>query len=379
MAESEIDVRVYDKAFNRVKWVGDPLTVVATPRHNQQPSGSLIVSEAAVSTPALLAEGARVVIRHQDEIVLGGPCQLVSCQGRIDARRFTVQVQDDWRLLRRVLGWPVPGSALTAQTSEYHVLTGPAETVVKQLVQANVTRLGLPVTVAPDLGRGSTITVRSRMDALSDVLFPLVDQAGIGVTVRQADGGLRVDCYTPAQFPLVLSEAAGTVAGMSWSRRPPEMTRVVVGGPGDGPDRVFRLRVNAALEAAWGDVIEGFVDARDIKADDPNRNALMDARGDQALAAAGLRYGLSVELLETSIFRYGGSGVRVGDQVQMEVMAGAPPVTDVLREATLTCSRDSGVARWSPTVGDRTDDPNKNLARGLGAAFNAIRTMQRRP
>lgn len=378
--DSDIEIRVYSKTFERLGWVGDPIAVTATARHNQQPSGQLIVSERAVSTPRLLEPGARVVIRHQGEIVLGGPCRLVSCQGRLGARTFTMQVQDDWRLLRRILAWPVPGSAINSQTSEYDVRTGPAETVLKQLVQANVTRLGLPVTVAPTLGRGSTITVRSRMDTPADVLFPLVDQAGIGVTVRQSGAGLLLDCYTPSTFPLRLSEAAGTVAGMSWSRQPAEMTRVVVGGPGEGTARIYRTRVNAALEAAWGDKIEGYVDARDIKDDDPNRNALMDARGDAALAEVGLRYGLSVELLESSIFGYGGAnGVRVGDAVQIETQPGATPITDVLREATLAWSKEKGVPKWSPVVGSRTDDNDKKLATALGRAIAALRKLQKGP
>src|SRR3546814_16261390 len=100
---------------------------------------------------------------------------------------------------------------------------------------------------------------------------------------------------------------------MSWSRRPPEMTRVVVAGPGEGTARIYRSRVNAALETTWGDVIEGSIDARDIKIDDPNRDSLMDARGDAALADAGLQYGLSVQLLASSIFRYGGTGVHLGE------------------------------------------------------------------
>ncbi|GAB2613521.1 Gp37-like protein [Pseudactinotalea suaedae] len=373
----EIDIRVYSKTFERLGWVGDPLSVTATPRHNQQPSGQLVVSEAAVSTPLLLEPGARVVIRHRDEVVLSGPCRLVSCEGRIGARKYTIQVQDDWRLLQRMLGWQVPGSGLGSQTSEYDVRTGPAETVVKQLVAANSSRLGLPVTVVPTQGRGATITVQSRMDRLNDVLFPLVDQAGIGVTVRQSGAGLRVDCYTPAVFPLNLSEAAGTVAGMSWSRRPPEMTRVVVGGPGEGTARVFRSRVSSTLETAWGDVIEGYIDARDIKADDPNRNALMDARGDAALAEAGLKYGLSVQLLETSIFRYGGTGVHVGDLVQIEPQPGAAPITDVLREATLSWSKDNAVPRWTPVVGDRSDDNDKKLATVLGRAIASLRRLQK--
>src|SRR5690606_12693345 len=138
---------------------------------------------------------------------------------------------DDWRLLRNVLGWPSPDRALDAQDQVTHrTITGAAETVVKTLVAENaITRLGLPVTCATDQARGDTITVDARFAPLADVLFPAVEQAGLGVVVYQEGAGLVVDVVAPGEHPRVLSEASGAVQSWSLAASSPGATRVVVG------------------------------------------------------------------------------------------------------------------------------------------------------
>jgi hypothetical protein len=211
------------------------------------------------------------------------------------------------------------------------------------------------------------------MHPLADRLLPVIDQAGVGVTVRHVGDELVVDCYEPAVWPITLSAEAGTLTGGSWSRTAPEMTRVVVGGPGDGVDRVYRTYANTALEAEWGDLVEGFVDARDIKADDPAFEALMAARGQEALAAAAAKTGLSLQLSETETFRYGGAGVHVGDVVTAEVAPGVE-FTDVLREAVVSHSATDGV-RALPQVGERPDD-DKATARAIAGVARSVRDLR---
>ena len=375
MSAREVEVTVYDKAFNRVGWIGDPLVLTATPRHNQQPTASITLA-GNNSKIALLAEpGARCVIRYRDEHMVGGMVRLQTAEGVGGNRRLTFQVSDDWRLLSRVLLWPVPGSAITSQGgSEYHTVTGPAETVVKTLLGAAITRLGLPVTVAPDLGRGDTITVKARMDKPVDVLYPLVDQAGIGVTVRQVGSGLVLDCYEPTTWPINLSVSGGTIVDGSWSYRAPEVTRVVGGFDGDGTARNFRAQADSAVEGEWGDLVEDFVDARDLKVADAGFTAAANARMQAHIAANRAAAGLSLSLAETSIFRYGGSGVHVGDILTAELAPGVT-TTDVLREATLTLSKDG--TQITPVVGERRDDPDYTLGRAVAALASKLRKTTR--
>lgn len=373
----DVEVLVYDKAFGSRQWIGDPIYVTATPRHNQQPTATIALAADDPKVALLSSTGARCVIRYRDEHMVGGPVRLRRGQGISGQGVRLFDVADDWRLTSRVLLWQVPGSAITAQSaSEYHIVTGPAETVVKTLLGAAITRMGLPVTVATDLGRGATISVQARMSTPVDVLYPLADQAGIGITVRQVGAGLVLDCYEPADTPITLSEKGGTLTELDWSISAPEVTRVVAGFDGEGTARHFRTRVDAALEAALGDVIEVFVDARDLKHDDPGFEAAATARMQAAIAAGSAKAGLSVSLAETSRFRYGGAnGVHVGDPLTVP-MVGGPGITDVLREATLTWSKDG--TRVTPVIGDRRDDPDMTFARAVASVARAQRTQQTR-
>src|SRR6185312_7835189 len=128
----------------------------------------------------------------------------INSSGPSRASRVTLTLEDDQRILWNILGWPNPGGSITQQGAidKYDKRSGAAETVFKGFVQANaVTRLGLPVVVLPDRGRGSNLTIYSRMHSLADRLLPAIDGAGIGFTVdQQLVNGvpkLVVDCYTP--------------------------------------------------------------------------------------------------------------------------------------------------------------------------------------
>lgn len=372
--EPPFTITVYGKNQNTKGTVGDPLSVVATPRHNQQPTAALTVAADHPRFGDLLAPGARVQIKYHGEHLVGGMVRMREMAGPTKTATATFQVSDDWRLLTRMLGWPVPGAALTAQTSEYDVRTGPAETVTKGLIAANAVRLGIPLTVAPDYGRGATITVQSRFHPLADRLFPAVDQAGIGITVRRAGSSFLLDCYTPRVYPSVLTEASGVVQDWKWTHADPAAMRVVVGGKGEGTARVFTPVVDTARTAEYGDVIEVFKDATDTDTDTERV-----ARGQEVLAETGPKYGLAVTLAETATFRYnpaGGAGVRVGDRVRLEVGPGVI-VEDVLREATLAWSVDKGLT-VTPVVGERTDDPNRTFARAVAALAKGFRDIRAR-
>lgn len=375
MMDDLFHVTVYDKSRQRVGWCNAPISQMWTPRHNQQGTGNLVVPGDVDAAALLSLEGARVVVQYQDEHLMSGPVRLIEGRGPRAERELTFQVQDDFRLLSRILGWPVPTAAISGQgAAEYRVLSGPAETVAKTLIRENANRVNAPVDIAPDQGRGGNVRLQIRMQPIADILLPLVDQAGVGITVRQVGGRFLVDCYEPQAWPLTLSEASGTIADLEFSRTPPSMTRVVVGGPGEGVERIFRQRINAEAEALYGDVIEGFVDARDVKDDDPDRLALMDARGDEALAEAAAKVGLSLTLSETDVFRYGGPlGVHVGDALTIELSPGVV-ITDVLRAATLGLSANGPVA--TPQVGERTDDPMKALVQAVGRTARDVRAMK---
>jgi hypothetical protein len=363
-------ITVYDRAFHRQGWVADYEQIAVTPRHNATGTASFSVKASHPRLPALMADGARVTIDYHGGQIMSGP--LWASQGQLPstpASTITFTVEDDLRLLGQVLGWPVPGAGIAAQSAAaYDVRSGPAETVLKAYVQANaVTRLGLPLTVAASAGRGPVVTAQARMDKLADLLLPLADTAGLGVRVRQSGAGLVLDCYTPAVRSRVLTEQSGVLGTGQWSRTGPSATDVVIGGQGEATARTFRLTRSVPLAAAWGTRVEVFRDANDISA-----AADLDARAAQTLAEGAPGAGIALQLAETDTFRYGRSLV-VGDVVTVQVAAGLT-VTDVVRSATLTHSADDGLTVL-PQVGDEsaTAEPNALLARGLARVATAVR------
>ncbi|MCC5781371.1 hypothetical protein CRM73_00110 [Kocuria sp. CCUG 69068] len=374
-------IAVYDKHLTRRGWIGDPISVHFTPVHNGQGQVQLTVASDHPRVPDLMTPGARLVVTYAGTETISGPVRGLSGEGPERAGQITVTVQDDIRLLWRVLGWAAPTRAVTAQGDDgaYWRATGAAETVLKAAVRVNaVDRLALPVRLAPDLGRGAVIPggVSLRFHPLADRVLTQVEQAGLGVSVVQ-DGpaqqgtGVVLDVYQPKIYPRALTEAGGTLVDWKWNQDPPEATRVVAGGAGEGTARAFITATDTGRETEWGDVIEVFRDARDAET-----AATLAARAQETLTEGAPTSGLALTLAETGTFRYGGPhGVRVGDTVTIRLANGVE-LTDVLRQATITWDQD-GLA-VVPSVGDRTDDPSAQLAKAIGRLAGTVRELARR-
>jgi Siphovirus ReqiPepy6 Gp37-like protein len=377
-------ITIYDKAFGFLGWIGNPTSLSITVRWNGVSTASITIPAEHSQTVHMQTPGTRVVIEHdvnwdQGEgaasdwrHLMSGPVGVYTASSEPKRRgTFTFPVSDDWRILQNTLGWPVPGSVIGSQSgSEYDTRTGAAETVAKAFITANlVTRLGRPVTVEATHGWGSTITVASRMDRLADKLFPLVEQAGVGILVRQSGSGLLVTARQPVTHAKVLTEESGAVRQWSLAKSGPDATRVVIGGPNEGTARTFRLVTDATAEGDWGDVIEGYHEATDV-----STNPLLDARGTAFLAENAAKTGLNLELADTPGLRYA-RDLLVGDVVTLDV--GGVLITETVQEATLGWDPKDGVT-VKPTVGGWDGNPGKKFGRLVAAiAKNVGRTTRR--
>jgi hypothetical protein len=370
MQKNPFTLRVYDKNFNFQGFIGDPRTVVATPRFNVAGTLRVDLPGTHEQLANMSADGARVVCHYYDELLISGPVTSIVGTGPLATSVIAFYVDDDFRILDNTLGWPLPTAAVTSQTVENYKASGPAETVFKNLVTANCkTRLGMPVTVAASSGRGSSIDVSLRFDSIADKMFPVMDNAGVGCKVYQSGSGLIVDCYTPKTFPFVLSEDSGIVQNWAWTSSAPTATRTVVGGQGEGTARVFTLMVSTdGREAAVGYPVEKFTDARDA-----DTATLLTSRGQAALDEGVSKSGFSLTLAETDNFRYGGDGVHVGDMVTVDI--GAATRTDILREATLSFTSDKGLS-ITPTVGEIQDSPDRQVANFLKSLRKGIAQLR---
>jgi prefoldin subunit 5 len=259
-------ITVFDKSLVRQAIISTPLDLRCIPRFNAVGTCNFSMALDHPALGTLMSAGSRAVIDYFGEQTLSGMVMPRSINGPTISGSATFIVEDDFSILRQVLGWPVPTSVITNQTAkEKYVLTGPAETVLKTLVLANVaTRLGNNVTCAPDLGRGDVITLEIRMEPLFDKLLPLVEDAGLGISVTQGATSLVVDVYEPTTYLPLLSEESGIVQDWSWTNTPPSATDVIVGGRGEKAAREFRRFTDDTAAALWGRRTEVFIDASDV-------------------------------------------------------------------------------------------------------------------
>jgi hypothetical protein len=258
-------ISVYDK--NRVFQctIGNPKDLEVTLRWNQVSTLTMTVPLTHKRVPELLADGARVVVLFKGEHLISGPVTADELDTDGKTGTYRISEEDDFRVLKEILGWQVPGAAISAQgTAEYRTYTGNAEGIVKVAVTENgVTRLGISgLTVAATLSRGATVPggVAFRMHPIFDRLFPAVEAAGLGVTVQQTGTDLVLDVHEPATFPNTLSVKGRTLKQVAMTRTRPTASRVVTGGSGEGKARYFRNLTSTTRETAYGMRAETFVD-----------------------------------------------------------------------------------------------------------------------
>lgn len=384
--QSPFKIEIFDGACGFRGTVGNPLALVPTPRFNAQSTASMTLSSKHEMNEELQQPGCRYRISYLGAHLTSGWVSLLSAKGPQSGASVTYELKDDYCLIGDLLAWPKPSAAggtandkLAAQTDEYRIITGPAESVLKTVVAENRARVGgLPLTIAPNLNRGGTITVKWRMDPIDEPLMPLFTAAGVGVTVKQVGAGLVLDCYTPSVYPTTLTEASGVVQDYEYTAAAPEATRFIIGGRGEGVARKFRQVVDAPREAAWARRVERFRDATDVE-QNATENANLDARGVIALAESGRRAGISLRLNQTPDFHYdptGADGFRVGDVVTIEVTPGFT-ITETLTEATLSWTADNGVT-VTPLVGQDAG-VERRLINTIERVDEAIRrTLSRR-
>lgn len=357
MSESPFRIDVYDKSFAWLGELDDPQSVTVTPRHNAQPTAQLTLASDNRFADVLEESGTRVVIQYDPdpEQTFSGVVNDFRSEGApgfVDGTA-TVQVRGDYGILWDALGWADPSvgsdsdGPLPSQAAQvYDTRSGPAETVLKGVVQANlIDRLGLPIMCAPDQGRGASISCKWRMHPIGDRLFPAWNNSGLGISVTQQGSGLVLDVYEPGAYPLTLTPDSGIVTAWSYGWSMPEATRTVAGGAGERLAREFSQSVGTDSETEWKWIRETFADARDVDAGDAA--TLLDRALQQRLEGRS-KAGLSLTLDEAPSFKYG-RDVRVGDTIT-ETLSGRER-THPLIECTISWSVDDGLT-VAPAVGD---------------------------
>lgn len=378
--ENPFTLMVYDRDFAFQGYIGNPINLAVTPRFNETGTATVEMDLNHRLAPAILDDGSRLVVYKDGLFVLSGRIFQKNAEGPAVKGKLTFYVKSDFRMTHQVLGWPLPLSALADQGNGTYNITGNAEGAIKTLVTQNmVTRLGLPVTVATDLGRGATIPagVDIRFHPLYEKAFPAIELAGLGVTFEQHDGTIVMDVFDPPVYPFTLTEESGILQWWSWSAVDAAATRVIAECSGEATDsKLYAQAISTDLETAYNDAVEVHrlgSNGGGSEETDAERLVKLAADAQEGLDEAAPRAGFAVRLSETGTFRYGQNGLVVGALVTISV--GGVTRTDYLREVTMTYSRDRGV-EVTPIVGDIRDNPDRLIAGFLARLKKSINDLK---
>ena len=274
-------------------------------------------------------------------------------------------------LLANRLVYRDPTVAWSAQTAGTTTITDKAETVIKQLVQANIvdaaeTDRRVPnFVVADDLAQGGTVTYQivikdaATTDAvtvtsgqtLMDMVRAVAAQSNIGVRIDLIDGQLVFDTYIPRDLSqrVVFSEAVGSLRGFNLTDSSPTGNAVLMQtGATSG---AFVTAAGLGASDPWRRV-ETFSDQSSTTDADQitqaQTEALAQGAGPTRLAVTGVdlprvRFGADAA---------GVQGYREGDIVAVDIRDGVT-YSDVVSAVQLTAdaSQQSYVETVTPTIG----------------------------
>lgn len=333
---------------------------------NVIPTATFVLDDDDPALPAVVANGARATVMFRGVERCRGLIRETPGTGPVG--RVTAHVVGDLRKLWEWQGRPDPSAAVNAQTQAYRTYTGPSETVFKNALAENFARLGVPWTVAPSLGRGSATRAELRFHPLADKVLDALTADNLIVTLDYVGAGVVVDVREASTVPGVFTVASGVPDEFTFTRKGPTATRIIVGGRGEGVEREFAEVRDAALEADWNDIIEGFVDARNT---DEGSDITVD--GQEALAQGRPTSGLTTTLNETDRFRYGTTYTE-GDLVHVRV----GPIDRVQPiSVSITETAEDGLV-VTPHIGDIEDDTDAVLARQIARLARGARDTGRR-
>jgi len=313
---------------------------------------------------ALRAPGAGLIVNGPSGVLLSGPT--VSAKSVKTAEDpegvWEITGSDDTAVLGHRIAYPTPASADVTAQGDYEVRTGPAETVMKAYVNANLgpsapTVRRVPgMTIEADLARGETVTGRARFQNIGELLEQLALTSGLGFDVAQNGSGLQFKVFAPTDrtSTVRMDIDNNRLTKSEYAYTAPEATRVIVAGQGQGADRTLVERTSVdseAADAAWGKRIEVFKDQRNT-----SDTVELQQAGDEILADKGFTVeSVSVTPSDDQSMNYP-TDWGLGDKVS--VVVGDTTISQLVTEVALVITDDGlkvGATVGAPAVAAQGD------------------------
>lgn len=298
---AEYQIRLYgsDGVLRRI--ITDELMLSYNKRRNE-PGGGVVVLQGEHGAIADFERRGQVEIwRKNDDYGIGWYCDFYGLYAGPkfnfgERKRFTAKLVGQMAML----GWrTVAWAAGTLSRSKF--VSAKAETIMKTLVSYNASSLATTANGRKRAGTWGDRTINVQADgaagdtrdwycAQDNLLKTLQDLARVGGgdfdLVKTAATTWEFRWYTgqlgtDRSASVILGLDRGNITDVEYEiDYASERTVAVVGGQGEGADRVFAVRTGADYNASTNDV-ETFVDARNF-----STTAGLEAAGDTALAKA---------------------------------------------------------------------------------------------
>lgn len=409
--------------------VADPLSVTITVRDLGVDNAQISVAADDPIAVEMRKPDSVVVIFYRDRFLTSG--RLRSVTGDVvPSGQAVFQMRGDSSALDTLNVWPFPattnGSSFPGYAGDgelvmedyytFAAATRYTETAVRSVMDDSLWRTqqvwaGWAET---DQQRGGDIRAAGllptpRLQTVREVIAPMLEWGKLrlrmgrfwlseepdGSVIERVGNGVTAQIVPVGEWRSELSVKGGTVVAGSYTIEGSTATSVLVGGPGDLEQRLFYRMTNKALEneERWRN--EVFVDATGIKLEwnasvpEANRqpryffNAGWGANqaavrqqfrnvAEKTLAEGAPKSGISATLSESKGFHFGGrDGVQLGDVVRLDIQG--IPFVNRLTECTLSWTPDSFDVK--PAVGERKDDTNRQLAKGLRSLADSQRRL----
>jgi hypothetical protein len=261
------EIYIRDSNLRRIGQVTDFTKLDLIPRFNALGSFVLDIPTDSAAARELIKPKYGIIVKKNGQTVMSGT---VTGRGRAFTDlgdTLTLSGKDDNAYLAGRVVYPEVNGNFASQA--YDVRTGKAETIMKQYVNYNAGPNALSqrrkVTIEADKGLGATVTGRGRFHNLLDFLTSLaLSGGGLGFRVVQVNDSLEFQVYEPSDKTrsAFFSPLLSNLASFEYSQTDPTANFIIVGGGGEGSERVLLQKSDNASIADF-DRWESFKDQRD--------------------------------------------------------------------------------------------------------------------
>lgn len=393
---------VRDRYFNRVAEIENFQSLTLKPTFNLVGAWTLVLPTNCPAVFEIVKPQAGIIVVRDGITIFSGPVSQKERKWSKDDDVLTINGYDDNIFLQYFLAYPTQVGP--PYNADYDVRTGPAETIMKQYVDANIgsgaqSNRKLNITIEPDQARGSTVTGRARFNTLLDQCGTLALAGGdMGFKLIQNEDSLQFQVYQPTDKTksVIFSPLLGNLIDFDYTETSPQANYIIAGGTGTGASRTTQENGDSESISNYGR-IEEFLDQRDTT--DPTQ--LQQAISTE-LSQKANQTNLNITPVDTDAIQFN-RDYNLGDKVTViltqpdtmveieefiyyvsafqsgaysvekvkEIQSVSDVITDVVRQLTITIDQNGETI--NPTIGS----PDALTRSGL-SIFSKMKKMNRR-